>query len=141
MKQGSKKGIDKEQIILQLIQMRIVQRATTKTLLYYLMIELKYATTYSYELINESKKRIGEIFKEEHQDSYETAKARLEQMIEKTESEKIRIDAIKELNKLLGIYKPVKVDVTTNGESINKISVIKLIEYKKNDSDDKTEKE
>ena len=115
--------------------------ATTKTLLDYLMIELKYATTYSYELINESKKRIGEIFKEEHQDSYETAKARLEQMIEKTESEKIRIDAIKELNKLLGIYKPVKVDVTTNGESINKISVIKLIEYKKNDSDDKTEKE
>jgi hypothetical protein len=141
MKQGSKKGIDKEQIILQLIQMRIVQMATTKTLLDYLMIELKYATTYSYELINESKKRIGEIFKEEHQDSYETAKARLEQMIEKTESEKIRIDAIKELNKLLGIYKPVKVDVTTNGESINKISVIKLIEYKKNEGDDKTEKE
>jgi len=140
MKQGSKK-IDKEQIILQLVQMRIVQMATTKTMLEYLMVELKYHTTYSYELINESKRRIGEIFKEEHQDSYETAKARLEQIIEKTESEKIRIDALKEMNKLLGIYKAIKIDVTTGGEKINQISVIKLIEYKKNDSDDKTKEE
>jgi hypothetical protein len=34
-----------------------------------------------------------------------------------------------------------QIDVTTNGESINNITTIKLIEIKKNNDDDKTEKE
>jgi hypothetical protein len=34
-----------------------------------------------------------------------------------------------------------QIDITTGGEKLNQISVIKLIEYKKNEDDDKTEKE
>jgi hypothetical protein len=37
------------------------------------------------------------------------------------------------MNKLLGLYRPQKIDVTTGGEKLNQISIIKLIEVKKDD--------
>ena len=135
-KNSETKEFDRDQIIMALVKMRIEKMATTKTMLDFLMIDLGYAQTYSYELIKEAKKKIIEIFSEEHNESFETYKARLEEIIESTKNEKLRLEAIKEMNKLLGLYKPQKVDITTDGKAINDITLIKLIEVKKDEGEE-----
>ena len=109
---------DKEQVIMALVKMRIEKFATTKTMLDFLMNQLHYGQTYAYELIKLSKLRINHIFKEEHDESFHNAMARLEEIIETTKNEKTRLEAQKEMNKLLGLHKPQKVDVTSNGKDL-----------------------
>jgi hypothetical protein len=115
---------DKEQVIMALVKMRIEKFATTKTMLDFLMTQLKYGQTYSYELIKLSKIRINQIFKEEHDESFHNAIARLEEIIETTKNEKTRLEAQKEMNKLLGLHKPQKVDVTSNGNDLSITNVV-----------------
>jgi hypothetical protein len=118
MKKHEKKDFSKEDIILALLKMRVEKFATTKTMLDFLMNDLGYGQTYAYELIKISKIRINEIFKEEHEESFHNAIARLEEIIETTKNEKTRLEAQKEMNKLLGLHKPQKVDVTSNGKDL-----------------------
>jgi plasmid maintenance system antidote protein VapI len=118
MKNHEKKDWDKEQIISALVKMRVEKFATTKTMLDFLMKEIGYAQTYAYEMIKISKARINEIFKEEHEESFHNAIARLEEIIETTKNEKTRLEAQKEMNKLLGLHKPQKVDVTSGGKEL-----------------------
>lgn len=118
MKNHEKKDWSKEDIIMALVKMRVEKFATTKTMLDFLMNTIGYAQTYSYELIKISKQRINEIFKEEHEDSFHNAIARLEEIIETTKNEKTKLEAQKEMNKLLGLHKPQRVDVTSNGKDI-----------------------
>lgn len=109
---------DRQQIVSALVKMRVEKFATTKTMLDFLMKDLGYGQTYSYELINQSKEKIQEIFKEEHEQSFSNAIARLEEMIETTKNEKMRLEAQKELNKLLGLHKPQKIDLTSDGSQL-----------------------
>lgn len=129
---------EKEKIILELVSLRINQMKSTKSLLEHLRYKYHYSDDFSYVLIAESKDMIHHMFKEEHKESFENAKARLEQMIEVTKNEKIRLDAIKEMNKLLGLHKPQKVDITTDGDKINTISVIKLVETKNENNENES---
>jgi hypothetical protein len=101
-----------------LVKMRIEKFATTKTMLDFLMNQLNYGQTYAYELIKLSKIRINHIFKEEHDESFHNAIGRLEEIIETTKNEKTKLEAQKEMNKLLGLHKPQRVDVTSNGKDI-----------------------
>lgn len=117
-----KKG-EKEQIINALVRMRIEKFASQKTMLDFLMNHLGYKRTYAYELLDLARKRIGEIFREEHEDAYEAAVGRLQEIIETASSEKIRLEATKELNKIQGIYRPQRIDVTTNGKPITDIKI------------------
>jgi hypothetical protein len=137
MKNHEKKDWDKEQIISALVKMRVEKFATTKTMLDFLMKEIGYAQTYAYEMIKISKTRINEIFKEEHEESFHNAIARLEEIIETTKNEKTRLEAQKEMNKLLGLHKPQKVDVTSGGKelSINEV-VVKIIKSDDRDLDE-----
>ena len=118
MKNHEKKDWSKEDIIMALVKMRVEKFATTKTMLEFLMNQIGYAQTYSYELIKISKSRINEIFKEEHEESFHNAMARLEEIIERSKNEKVRLEAQKEMNKLLGLHKPQRVDVTSNGKDL-----------------------
>ena len=136
MKNHEKKDWDKDKIVSALVKMRIEKFATTKTMLDFLMNEIGYAQTYSYELIKISKERINEIFREEHEQSFHNAMGRLEEIIETSKNEKTRLEAQKEMNKLLGLYKPQKVDITSDGKAINEITIVKLIEVKKEDEGD-----
>lgn len=124
MKKHEKTEKDKEQIISALVKMRVEKFATTKTLLDFLMNQVGYGQTYSYELIKLSKERINLIFKEEYEESFHNALARLEEIIETTKNEKVRLESQKELNKLLGLYRPQKVDITTNGKDLGVSEVI-----------------
>ena len=119
---------DKDQIVLALVKMRVEKFATTKTMIDFLMNDLGYGQTYAYELVKISKNKIREIFHEEHEQSFSNAVARLEEIIENTKNEKTKLEAQKEMNKLLGLYLPQKLDVTTNGKdlSINEV-VVKII--------------
>lgn len=127
-KNENKNEFDKEQIILALVKMRVEKFATTKTMIDFLMKDLGYGLTYSYELVKLAKNRIREIFHEEHEQSFSNSVARLEEIIESTKNEKTKLEAQKEMNKLLGLYKPQKVDVTSNGKdlSISEV-VIKIV--------------
>ena len=124
MKKHEKPEKDKEQIISALVKMRVEKFATTKTLLDFLMNQVGYGQTYSYELIKLSKERINLIFKEEYEQSFHNAIARLEELIETTKNEKVRLESQKEMNKLLGLYRPQKVDITSNGKDISVSEVI-----------------
>lgn len=110
---------DREQIIMALVKMRVEKFASTKTMLDFLQNKpFSYKDSYAYELIRECKKRIEKIFKEEHEESFHNAIARLEEIIETTKNEKTKLEAQKEMNKLLGLHKPQRVDVTSNGKDI-----------------------
>jgi hypothetical protein len=117
-----KKG-EKEQIINALVKMRIERFSSQKTMLDFLMNQLGYGRTYAYELLDLARKRIGEIFKEEHEEAYEAAVGRLQEIIETTTSEKVRLEATKELHKLQGLYRPQRIDITTNGKDITGIQI------------------
>ena len=114
---------EREKIILALVEMRVEKFASQKTMLDFLMNKLGYKQSYAYELMAEARKRITEIFKEEHEEAFSKAVARMEEIIETTRNEKIRMEAEKELNKLLGLYKPQRVDITTNGKDITGIQI------------------
>ena len=105
---------ERDRIVQELIKLRIDKFASTKTMLEYLHIQYGYEQSYSYELIRLSKSEITKIFKEEHEDAFNNAVARLDELIENTKSEKIRLEAEKEKNKLLGLYKPVKQEIDVN---------------------------
>jgi hypothetical protein len=121
-------GYDRDKIIMALVKMRIDKFATTKTMLEFLQDKpFMYKDSYAYELIREAKKKIVEIFKEEHTEEFETYRARLEEIIETTKNEKVRLDSIKEMNKLLGLYKPTKLDITSGGEKLFTGIDIKII--------------
>ena len=124
MKNPERKDWSKEDIVLALVKMRVEKFATTKTMLDFLMNTIGFAQTYAYELIKISKARIEKIFKEEHEESFYNAIARLEEMIEGTKNEKTRLEAQKEMNKLLGLHKPQRVDITSGGKEIAITEVI-----------------
>lgn len=134
MKKHEKKDFDKEDIIMALVKMRVEKYATTKTMLDFLMNDIGYGQTYAYELIKISKMRINDIFKEEHEESFHNAIARLEEIIETTKNEKTRLEAQKEMNKLLGLHRPQKVDLTTNGKDLQIGEVVVKI-IRKEDED------
>jgi hypothetical protein len=102
---------DVELIINALVKMRVEKWASQRTMLEFLK-GLGYKQTFAYELMAEARKQIVEIFKEEHQEAFAKAVARLEEMIETTKNEKIRLEAEKELNKLMGLHRPMKVEVS-----------------------------
>jgi hypothetical protein len=121
--------LTRPEIVMALVKLRIEKFATTKTMMDFLKSKpFNYKESYSYELIREAKQKIIEIYKEDCDQSYEAYKARLEEMVETTKSERIRLEAIKELNKLTGSYRPNKVDITTNGNDLtfNEV-VIKIV--------------
>jgi hypothetical protein len=99
--------------------------------------------SYTYELLREAKPIILDTLRDISKDRLETTIRELEQMYldaKLSDDKKLALDIKKEINKIAGLHNQ-KIDITTGGEKLNQISVIKLIEYKKNEDDDKTEKE
>lgn len=110
-------------------------------ILKWLMDEGDCKISYSYELLREAKPIILETLKDISKDRLETTIRELEQMkmdAKLSGDKKLAIEIQKEINKISGLHNQ-KIDVTTNGESINQISVIKMIEVKKEDNDNETE--
>jgi hypothetical protein len=106
-------------------------------ILQWLKIEGDCKVSYSYELLREAKPIIIETLKDISKDRLETTIRELEQMkmeAKGTGDKKLALDVQKEINKIAGLHQQ-KVDITTDGKSIDNISIIKLIEYKSSDED------
>jgi hypothetical protein len=65
------------------------------------------------------------------EDAYADALARLEDLYEESNDKKTKLNIQQELNKLQGLYKPNRVDVTSNGKDLNfNELVIKIVDSK-----------
>ena len=98
--------------------------------------------SYSYELLRQAKPIILDALKDIAKDRLEETIVKMERMYQDAliiKDKKLALDIQKEINKISGLHKQ-KIDVPTNGESIN-ITTIKLIEIKKENDDDKIEEE
>ena len=98
--------------------------------------------SYSYELLRQAKPIILDALKDIAKDRLEETIVKMERMYQDAliiKDKKLALDIQKEINKISGLHNQ-KIDVTTNGESIN-ITTIKLIEIKKENDDDKIEEE
>jgi plasmid maintenance system antidote protein VapI len=115
---------DKEQIVMALVKMRVEKYASQKTMYEFLTKQLGYKQAYAYELLDVARKRIVEIFKEEHEEAFQAAVSQLQEMIETAKDYRIRLEARKELNKLLGLHRPQRIEVSGQiDHNIRKIEV------------------
>lgn len=105
----------------------------------WLMSEGGCQIAYCYEILREAKPIIMDTLKDISKDRLEKTIADLERMMAEAKGagdKKLALDIYKEINKIAGIGTQ-KVDITTGGDKISTISVIRLIEIKKEDEDDK----
>ena len=109
----------------------------------WLMNEGECKIDYVYQVLNDAKPIILDILKGIAADRLEETIVKMERMQQEAadlKDRKMVVDIQKEINKISGLHNQ-KIDLTTNGESINNITTIKMIEIKKEDNDDKTKEE
>ncbi len=102
------------------------------------ILKLGYQTSYYYTLYNEAKPII-------RQTLMDLAKDRLEETISVMEEQyrlslvegerRLANDIRKEINRISGLHEQ-KIDITSQGDKINQIEVIKIIEVKNEDNED-----
>lgn len=102
------------------------------------ILKLGYQTSYYYTLYNEAKPIIRETL-------MDLAKDRLEETISVMEEQyrlsleegerRLANDIRKEINRISGLHEQ-KIDITSKGDKINQIEVIKIIEVKNEDDED-----
>lgn len=104
------------QLIQELVMMRIRDAKSLHEILFYLTIDKGFTKSYSYDLWNHAKEQIEEIQKEMAVTALTQRIADLERVLETARKEKnrrIELDTIKELNKICGLNKEhINVDVT-----------------------------
>jgi len=101
------KKYSKEELINSVIKMRLENMASTKTILSFLMTELEYGQTYSYEILKEARQQIQNYYKDLNSASLEEAIGQLEEMAEDAKRKrnyKLAFDIRKELSKIQGHY-------------------------------------
>jgi hypothetical protein len=126
---------DREFLANKIAMMRIKGKST-RFLIDFLTEEVKMGQTTAYEVLRESQKIVTQMQERHIEDAYADSIARLDELYEQTPDKRVRLQIQQELNKLQGLYKPNKVDVTTNGKDlqINEI-VVKFVDSK-NDLDE-----
>ena len=120
------KKYSKEELINSVIKMRLENMASTKTILSFLMTELEYGQTYSYEILKEARQQIQNYYKDLNSASLEEAIGQLEEMAEdakRKKNYKLAFDIRKELSKIQGHYTE---KIQLSGSIDTTIRVIKL---------------
>lgn len=124
----------KRDILDAIIKLRIEGGKSTKWIVdEYLMRDLGYKISYSYDLLKEARDEIVKIYDKQNEALANEALGQLEAMYQVaigTGERKLALEILKEKNKLTGVYAAEKVDLTSGGE---KLTTIKLIEIKKDD--------
>lgn len=101
----------------------------------WLMSEGECKIDYVYQILRSAKPIILDTLKDIATNRLEETIVKMEKMQQDAlndKDKKLAVDIQKEINKISGLHQQ-KIDVTTNGENINTISIIKLIEVKKDD--------
>jgi len=120
----------KEDIIDAIVKLRIEKGASTKTIIQsFLMGELGYKQSYSYQLLQEARSKIVELYDTQNKELANEALGHLESMYEdaiKAKNVKLALEIRKEISKLTGLYAAQKVDITSAGEAITEIKLIQV---------------
>lgn len=101
----------------------------------WLMSEGECKIDYVYQILLAAKPIIMDTLRGIAADRLEETIVKMEKMQQEAidlKDRKLAVDIQKEINKISGLHQQ-KIDVTTNGENINQISILKLIEVKKDD--------
>jgi predicted metal-dependent phosphoesterase TrpH len=120
-KPGQKSKHQKKDIIAKVIDMRLVDMASTKTIIDYLMNVVGMSKTHSYDYLRWAREEIREQFEMLNPFKIEEAIGQYEHALESARMKKdwrLWADLRKELNKILGVYSAEKVDHTTNGKDL-----------------------
>jgi hypothetical protein len=139
------KQVKTEDLINGIVKMRVENGASNKTILDFLQNDLGYGQSYSYEIIREARKRIQEIWDRNAEAHLEESKGQLEELYEnaiRKKDMKLALQVRQELNKLMGLYSPDKLDITSNGKEITEIKLIQIKskeDLKDGGTDDKTD--
>lgn len=104
----------------------------------WLMSEGDCKIDYVYQILKAAKPIILDTLKDIAIDRLEETIVKMEKMQQDAlndKDKKLAVDIQKEINKISGLHSQ-KVDITTNGENINQISIIRMIEIKKDDNNE-----
>lgn len=107
-----------EDIVNELVKMKIEKGCSTKTLLEHCYTTYDFKETHSYNLIKAARKKIQEIWDKNAEAHLEEAKGQLEEMLEhalKFGDRRMALQIRQELNKLMGLYTE-KIDMTITME-------------------------
>jgi hypothetical protein len=135
------KQIKTEDLVNGVVKMKVEKGASNKTILDFLMNNLGYGQSYAYEVMREARKKIQEIWDKNAEAHLEEAKAHLEELYEnaiRKKDMKLALQVRQELNKLMGLYSPEKLDITSNGQTISEIKIIEIRNEQKPGAEDNT---
>lgn len=128
---GAPKKYDREFLVAKVAMMRIKGKST-HTILEFLMDKIGMSRKIAYEILGSAQKYIMSQTNEDTKIAFAEAINRLEDLYE-IGNDKIRLDVLKEMNKLRGLYAADKVDITSGGNAITEIKLIQIV--KKDDID------
>jgi len=123
----SKSSYTKDDLVAHIINLRLVENWSTKSILDFLQKELGYRTTQSYEYIKMAKEVIKERYNATNDAAVEEAIFQYENMLERAYNSgnyKLWSELKKELNKITGINAPEKIELSGELKSIN-INIVK----------------
>jgi protein-disulfide isomerase-like protein with CxxC motif len=118
------KKYDREFLVAKIAMMRIKGKST-HTILEFLMEEVGMSRKIAYEVLQDAQKYIMEQTNEDTKVAFSEAIQRLEILYEDGDN-KTRLDVLKELNKLRGLYATQKIDITSAGEAITEIRLVQI---------------
>lgn len=123
-KEDGRKKYDREYLVAKIAMMRIKGKST-HTILEFLMETVGMSRKIAYEVLGDAQKYIMEQTNEDTKVAFAEAIHRLEELYENG-TDKVRLDVLKEMNKLRGLYAAQKVDITSAGEAITEIKLIQV---------------
>ena len=129
-----RKKYDREYLVAKIAMMRIKGKST-HTILEFLMESVGMSRKIAYDVLQDAQKYIMQQTSEDIKVALAESIHRLEEIYEGG-NDKVRLDVIKEINKLRGLYAAEKVDITSGGKEITEI---KLIQIKSKDELDGTD--
>jgi hypothetical protein len=118
----------------------IVEKVTSGTPSAQIIAEIKsmgYSTPYYYDLYREAKPLINEALKGIAENRLESTIAEMEQqyiLAIEDGDRRLANDIRKEINKISGLHQQ-RVDITSQGDKISNIEIIKIIEVKNNEDE------
>lgn len=124
MARENKKKYDREYLVAKIAMMRIKGKST-HTILEFLMETIGMSRKIAYEILQAAQTYIMEQTNEDTKVAFAEAIHRLETLYEEGDN-KVKLDVLKELSKLRGLYAAAKVDITSAGEAITEIKLIQI---------------
>jgi len=126
------KEYDREILTKEIVQMRI-KGNSTNTIILYLTGQIGMSKKLAYDILRDMHAEFIDMMRERNESDFEEAVAYLENLLENTFERKVQLEIAKELNKIKGLYRPNKIDITTNGKDISINEVVIHIINKKED--------